>query len=55
MNTMQNKRAKLRIAKSDLADTNNTKLLQKYPHLDDADFREQLKATIKALEGEIAK
>lgn len=44
--TTENLKRKLRLLKSDLADTNNTKLLEKYPHLDNQDHRDYLKKEI---------
>ena len=44
------KQQRLKLAKSDLADANNVKLLMKYPHLGDATYKAELKETIRQLE-----
>lgn len=48
-------RGRLRILKSDLADTNNPKVLAKYPHLDNEDLREQLRTKIASIEEKLKK
>lgn len=50
MDNIANKKEKIRILRSDLADTKNPKIISRYPHLDSEQLREQLCKEIAALE-----